>query len=262
MTTFIAIAVAGLFWSEFVGYWYHRLFQHAIVLASKRVSDGERRWYRYLFAPWKLAFRIHMWHHYTLYPEPSAPGTEPRTFRPRHTYYDGSDIPENPYGIATGAYNPESGLELIRRYLIIKGNVDWLLPLFFGVVPAYLVLRVSAEFVAFMFGVALAFFLNKHLHDSFHVRPHPKLRDVPWRHWLKPAVFFANLGEHLLGVRRYYRYLFKRHLAHHYEVVRVDGSNVLYRGQRLNAQVVNFTMYNPAFDMLFGTESPKEFQEV
>jgi hypothetical protein len=252
--------LAGLFVAEFIGYWYHRVFQHAVIRVIRSEAHRRSPIVRYLFVPWKAAYYMHMWHHYTLYPEPNAPGTKPKPFRTKKDYYYyGQDLPQNPLGIVNPSDNPR--LDKFLHTFYLDSNFDWMM-------TGLVVLGVGLVFLSgsniwyYAFGFSIAAFLNHFVHDSFHVKPYARLKLVPLKAWMHPAVFFANVGEHVPGFRAYYQWMFRWHIAHHYEVLKMQGSNVRYHGEVLNAGYTNFTIYNPIWDVIFGTASYKKFKET
>jgi hypothetical protein len=97
--------------------------------------------------------------------------------------------------------------------------------------------------------------------DPGRILPYKRWRDIPAGAYLRPEIMIANLGDHLPLFNRYYAWLLKWHIAHHYNVVHVDQTNVPYRGEIMNAGISNFTIYNPLPDFLFGTACQKMYKE-
>lgn len=261
-TTGLLYIIAGFILGEFAGYFYHRYFLHALILMRDKLVDGVHKKITYLFVPWTLAYDKHMWHHYFIYPEPDAPGSSPKTFRPSYTYYAALEKSDHIFGRERSESATFDYVEYLLRKVGVVFALDWIIISNLFALAMYFVIGDLTAFAYFYAGGLIAGFFNQYIHDSFHVKPHAKLAEVPWKHWFLPAVFFANMGEHLPLMNKYYRYLYVRHIAHHYQNIRTDDANYKYHGVKLNAGYVNFTIFNPIPDYLFGSSSNKVYQET
>lgn len=259
-------AVIGAIGADLAGYTFHRYFLHGLVLRGKKYREGGGR-LAFLYVPWMVAWEKHMWHHYFMYPDPDAPGIKAGPFRPRREYYNGLETAKHRFGSVPSEHPRFDYVEWILSKLGLPVSLDWAIASAIFAFLVYAVMHVflaaaALPFVFFFIGGALAGIANEISHKSFHILPYPRLRDVPWKYWFRPGIALANLGEHLPVFRRIYRFLFLRHLAHHYVAIPADDGNHEYRGVVPNGNTTMFTMFTLWADILFGTYCGRDFEEI
>lgn len=262
----VILFLLGFLLSDVFGYFYHKYVLHGVVLSGSENRFGTGR-LSFLFVVWKTAWEKHMWHHYKMYPDPDAPGIKAGPFRPHHDYYNGLELAKHRFGSVPSENARFDYVEWLLHKIGFKASLDWIIAsALWGVVVIFImspfVESVWISFPYFLAGGIVLGMKNSVLHKSFHCIPYERLRDMPLKSWLKPSTVAANLGEHVPLLNRYYRYLLRLHVAHHYVAIPIDNSNHEYMDVMPNANTANFTMFNPLTDLVFGTYSGIAFNEI
>jgi len=257
----VVLFIAGVVFSEIIGYAYHRWVFHGIAF-TKRHDDGTKV-VRYLFVPWKTAFEKHAWHHHYVYPSPTEVGVKPRPFRQSKLFYNirKEDAPHK-YGREPSFNRSFDYAEYLLSRLGIPVGLDWLMGGAGLAILAYFIIGDPVAYAWFFLGLLLIGMTNHYMHDSFHIIPQDKLSDMPLSLWLKPDVVHANLGAHLPLYRKYYALIYRWHVAHHYDALPVEKSNVLYMDVYPNAAKTNHAIITPLADFLFFSFSNNRYKET
>lgn len=257
----LVLLIAGIFITSLVGYAYHRWVFHGIAFTRRR-EDGKKV-IKYLFIPWKAAFEKHAWHHHYVYPSPTEPGIETRPFQQSKLFYNKrkEDAPHK-FGREPSFNRTFDYVEYLLSKIGIPVGLDWVIGSTGWAILVYYVIGDPVAYVWFFLGGLGVGLTNHYMHDSFHIIPHDRLSELPLRLWLKPDVVHANLGAHLPLYKHYYKIIYRWHVAHHYDALPVEASNVSYMNVFPNGAVTNHAIITPISDLLLLTFSNERYEET